>query len=86
MAGLHQRSLRGGLVDPQRLAGPDVVRLVVHDDLDRPRELDLGERDAGERLLPVHRVPRGHGRDRRDGECSEKGNGDQSDASSRLAK
>ena len=74
MARLHERSLRRRVVHLQCFAGLDVVGLVVDDDLDRPREVDLGERDARERLLPVHGVPGGNGRDRRNGERSEQGN------------
>ena len=56
MTGLYERSLRRGLVHPQRFTGPDVVALAVHDHLDRAVELDLGQRHTGKRPLPVDGV------------------------------
>ena len=81
MTGLHERGLRRGRIHPQRLSRAHVIGLVVDDDLDRPLELDLGERHAGKRLLPVHRIANGHGGDRRDGERGEKARGDQTHSS-----
>ena len=84
MTGANERGLCGPIVDHQRLAGPDVVGLFVHDDLDRPLEVDLGEGDAGKWLLPVHRIACGDGRNRRDGQCSENGDGDHTHSSHSL--